>query len=314
MTSYPSDGIKFNTYLNKEENTRLEVIYEKTIKNTIKFIVKVYRLKIIKNHSYFKNLEITVTMEEEKNKKKHQYSFKFLDLNESFFEYNLKLEGIDVLPLKKEEQFSIFLEALNNLKDCDKEKEKEKMDLCLCTKKQISNKLKEIDEENNVLIDSGFYFSLFLQSCKTQNNDLIHDIILLFNPKNFKDFKNIPKQIVIQLKDEFIKLEEGFKKVKDKENLLQNFFYLLLCFNFYYDEKKALLLFDNNDTLNYLFVNLENFQELFGTLILKNDIIKKLIEMAKSEEQILNILKFAKKYLKDFVDILSENINNIKKK
>jgi hypothetical protein len=78
-----------------------------------------------------KELEVTVFMEEE-NKAHHKYIIKILSLNESFFEYNFKLESLDILPLKKKEQFNI-LEALNKLEERKKDKEKE--DFILSTKK-----------------------------------------------------------------------------------------------------------------------------------------------------------------------------------
>ena len=147
MTSYPSDSQNFKTSL-KEVIASPEPFYEKNVKNKFELTVKVFRFEIIEKN-FSEKVEMTVVMEEtDVNKTKYEYSFKLSDLNKSFFEYDVKIQKIDVLPLKKKEQFNIFLEALNNLKDG--EKDKEKMDLFLCTQKLLSNELKEKTEENDV--------------------------------------------------------------------------------------------------------------------------------------------------------------------
>ena len=311
MTSYPSDSQNFKTSL-KEVEASPEPFYEKNVKNKFELTVKVFRFEIIEKNVSEK-VEMTVVMEEtDVNKTKYEYSFKLSDLNKSFFEYDVKIQKIDVLPLKKKEQFNIFLEALNKLKDG--EKDKEKMDLFLCTQKLLSNELKEKTEENDVQIDSDFYFSLFLESCKTQDTKLIHDIILLFDPTKIKDIKNIPKEMVEKLKDELEKLEKNFKKSEPEEKTLEVFYNLLLCFNFYFYKDKALHMFNDETIFKYLFVNLENFPDFIGKLILEKEIVEKLIEKAKSYKQILNFLYFAKRNLKDFLEVLFEKIDKIKEK
>ena len=313
IASFPEDLGKFKIYICLNDgNTKdfIKLVYEKKIPNKINIQANVYRLEIMKDIFFPNELEVTVVMEEEANKAQHKYIIKIFSLDESFFEYNFKLETLDVLPLKKKEQFNIFLEALNGLKESEKDKEREKVDFILSTKKQLSNELKD----DYAQIDGEFYFSLFLESPYGKNNELINDIILLFDHKKIKSIEKILKDTVDRLKNKLQKLEKEFGEAKNDDKILKAFYYLLLCFNIYFDREGALNMFENKNILNYLLVNLGKFRKLTRNLILKNEIISALIQMASSYEQILNILFFSKKDLEGLVLVLTTNYNAIKAK
>ena len=120
--------------------------------------------------------------------------------------------------------------------------------------------------------------------------------------------------MVEKLKDELEKLEKNFKKSEPEEKTLEVFYNLLLCFNFYFYKDKALHMFNDETIFKYLFVNLENFPDFIGKLILEKEIVEKLIEKANTYKQILNFLYFAKRNLKDFLEVLFEKIDKIKEK
>ena len=105
-------------------------------------------------------------------------------------------------------------------------------------------------------------------------------------------------------------MKNKLEKLK-KEIGEETFYYLLLCFNFYFARADALLMFENKNILNCLLVNLIEFRKLVGTLILEDRKITELIQMASSSEQILDILFFAKKDLKGFASVLKNNYKKI---
>jgi len=105
---------QYKIYLSSNYNASdtLELIEEKNLDDNFigPLIVKVYRFKILPDILKKKNeqdeFEIELIFEEE-NKDKHYYTIRFKDIDRDFYEYKLKIEGIDILPLELDEQFDI---------------------------------------------------------------------------------------------------------------------------------------------------------------------------------------------------------------
>ena len=89
----------------------------------------------------------------------------------------------------------------------------------------------EREEEKDGKIEFQFYFSLFLEACKSINdkNKLVNEIILLFKPEKIKDINNLLVNLVCQIKAEVEKLTID----EENENLSKAFYYLFLCFYFF---------------------------------------------------------------------------------
>ena len=91
----------------------LEIV-EETIEKHPNFSlnIKMYRFEIIQD--YFINMQkkqIPIIMEE-KNKEKHKYNITIFSTTNDFYEYNFKIEEIDVLPLDYEKQFEKYIKIL----------------------------------------------------------------------------------------------------------------------------------------------------------------------------------------------------------
>ena len=149
---------QYKIYLSSDYNASetLELIKEKHLDDTFiePLIIKVYRFKILPDLHKKKNEHDEFEIElifEEKNEDKHHYIIRFKDIDRDFYEYKLKIEGIDILPLELDEQFDIYAELLK--KNNKNQKTKENEDL-ICSSILL---LKEKDNKYDLLL----YFSIF---------------------------------------------------------------------------------------------------------------------------------------------------------
>ena len=263
-----------------------------------------YRLKIIQNYvSQKKEIVITAVIEAEGNKKESYYTIKISYDKEDFYDYDFNFREFDVLPLKQKEQFDIFLKSLEENKEGPNKKE-----AFIKSSTKFVSKI-EMEEENDDKIESEFYFSLILEACKSSNdeNKLVNEIILLFKPEKIKDIKNLPEDLMPKLDVELEKL----KIDEENENLSKAFYYLLLCFYFFFKKIKINKLLQKSDKILYsLSDKLEDFPEIFGSFSLNKQLISKLIQKSESFEQVLKFLFLAPKKER-FVEVLLDNNQKI---
>ena len=314
---------QYKIYLSSNYNASdtLELIEEKNLNDNfiVPLIVKVYRFKILPDLLKKKNeqdeFEIELIFEEE-NKVKHHYTIRFKYIDRDFYEYKLKIEGIDIIPLELDEQFDIYLEILkDNYKKNQKTKENEDF---------ISSSLLFLKEKDNKY-DLLFYFSIFLNCFAT---DFIQNHLLAFDPKKIKGIGEIPERRLKPIKNILNKFLKNPEQIHIKnENLrletTKLFYSLALYFNLYFQKEKIKEMFGNDIICEHLFEKLLSYHEFFKDLIIPKDDIIKLIENAKKYEQILTLLFYlgndcisfleVVKETKDYIYKFQEKMNNDKK-
>ena len=284
-----------------------DIYTEKGNSKFISFERKVYRSKIIPNYFNLKKEIVIKAVADDSAKKEDCYIIKIFDDKEDFYEYEFKLGELDVVALKQKEQFDIFLKSLEKT-EAEPYKRDKKEAFIKCSLKYVSEKQRE---KENAEIESEFYFSLFLEACKSSKdkNKLVNEIILLFEPEKIKGIKNLPEDLVSKIKAELEKLTID----EENKDLSKAFYNLLLCFYFFFDNDKIIPMLEKSDKILYsLSDKLEVFPKLFGSFILSKKIIDKLILKSESFEQVLNFLFFVQKDLKHFVEVLVDEKNNEK--
>jgi len=206
---------------NYNASDTLELIKEKHFDNNQMepSIIKVYRFKILPHLLKKKNenneFEIDVILEAE-NGTKYNYTIRFKDINRDFYEYKLKMEGIDILPLELDKQFEIYSDILRDKFNKD-QNTKENRDLILSSLLL----LKDEDNKYNLL----FYLSIFLQCFSTE---YAQNLLLSFDPKKIKGIELIPKRKLTTIKNiinKLIKIQKRFiLKMKNQDSKLLNYF------------------------------------------------------------------------------------------
>jgi len=238
---------QYKIYLSSNYNASdtLELIEEKNLDDIFigPLILKVYRFKILPDSLTKKNkldeFEIELIFEEE-NEDKHHYTIRFKDIDRDFYEYKLKIEGIDILPLELDEQFDIYLEILKD-KYKKNQKTKENEDF-------ISSSLLLLKEKDNKY-DLLLYFSIFLNCFAT---DFIQNHLLAFDPKKIKGIGKIPERRLKPIKNilnKFLKNPEQIH-IKDENLRLETiklFYSLALYFNLHFQKEVIKEMFDNDE-------------------------------------------------------------------
>ena len=270
----------------------------------------IYRFKIIpeflKKDDKNKKYQIVVIAEEENiNENKYKHIIKFDDIEKDYYEYNFKIKELDILPLKYETQFELYLQLLR--KKYNKVKNsKENDDLILSTQLLII--------EPNNKINFLFYIIIFLECYDTK---LAHRHLILFNPERFDSIGKISneklEQITKQLdfifeNQEIIKIENKDERIKS----LQLFYSMLFYFNFHFNKdtadeikrNKSILIRHKNDVIK-LFKKSKTFNQILIALSgFNKDIIQFLNFIYEEREFISKILEeeeeWEEKQIKNF--------------
>ena len=264
-------------------------------------IIKVYRFKIYpdvlkKNEN--NEFKIDVILEED-NGTNHSYTIGFKDIDRDFYEYKLRMEGIDILPLELDEQFQIYLDILRN-KYKKNQKTKENEDFI------FSSLLLLRDEDNKY--DLLFYLSIFLNCFAT---DFVQNNLLAFDPKKIKGIGEIPERRLKPIKNiinKFVKNPEQIH-VKEKESIEETtklFYSLALYFNLHFQKEKIEEMFENDKICDHLFIGLLSYCEFFKDLILPKKYVIKIIRKAKNYDQILTILFYLGTDFSTFLEVVKE--------
>jgi len=305
---------KYKIYLSSNYNTsdNLELIEEKDLENNTLIepsIVKVYRFKIDPD-SLKKNknneFEIDVILEED-NGAKHNYTIRFKDINKDFYEYKLRMEGIDILPLEYDEQFQIYLDIIRN-KYKKNQKTKENDDFI------YSSLLLLKDEDNKY--DLLFYLSIFLNCFAT---DFVQNNLLAFDPKKIKGLGEIPERRLKPIKNIINQMVKNPEKIhikeekskEEKEETIKLFYSLALYFNLHYQKEKVKEMFENEKICDHLYDKLLSYCEFFKDLILDKKHIIKLILKAKDYNQILILLFYLGTDIITFLEVVEKTKEKI---
>ena len=299
---------KYNLYLSSEyDQNSLEKIEEKDLPEK-EDISEVYRIKILpqkiqkKKNSY--NIEVII---EEDNGHQHKYIIRLNDIDKDFYEYNFKMEGIDIIPLSYEQQFEIYLDILRT-KYHKNQKTQENYDFIESTQLLL---------EKSNKYNFSLYLLIFLQCFSTP---LLQKHMLIFNPKKIKGIGDIPEKILKQtknilntiLKNPEEKLhitEEGLKR-----QTLELYLSVVLYFNLNYQKENIRQMFENEKFFNYLYEKLVYYHQFFKDLILPKEDVIKLIDQAKNFNQIQNFLFYLDRDFLTFMQIINgqnKKINTI---
>ena len=295
---------KYKIYFSSNYNASdtLELIEEKSLNITPiePSILKIYRFKILpyllKKENEHNEFEIELVFEEE-NEDKHHFIIRFKDTDRDFYEYNLRIEEIDLLPLELDEQFEIYSDILRN-KYKKNQKTKENQDFILSSLLLLEDK----DRKYNLI----FYFLIFLNCFTT---DLMQNHLLAFNPKRIKEIEEIPERILKPIKNiinKFVKNPQQLH-IKDEKlrlEITKIFYSLALYFNLHFQKEKINEIFENEKISEDLSEILLNYKDFFKDLILPKEEVIKLIKKAKKYEQILTLLFYLGTDCFTFLDIV----------
>jgi len=296
----------FNLYLSSEYDINaLEKIEEKKLPEKEDILV-VYRIKIlpqkIKKKRKAYNIEVII---EEDNGHQHKYIIRFNDIDKDFYEYDFKMEEIDIIPLSYEEQFEIYTDILRN-KYKKKQKTQENYDFI------ISSQL--LLEKDNNKYNFFLYLLIFLECFSTH---LAQKLSLIFHPKKIKGIGDIPEKKLEQFKNILnLKLNKLKEKLDNKEEGLQRqseelFLSVVLFFNLNYQKEKIKEMFENETFFNYLYEKLVKYHEFFKDLVLSKEEVIKLIEHAKNFNQIQNFLLYLEKDFVSFMKVINDQNRKI---
>ena len=295
---------KYKIDLSSEYNSfdNLELIEEKELDSIFSsLIVKVYRLKILpellknKNNEFYIDIFI---LEEDKNNK-HHYTFRFKDINRDFYDFNFKIEGIDILPLELDEQFEIYSDILRN-KYKKEQNSKENEDF-------ISSSLLFLKDKNDKF-NLLFYILIFLQCFETS---FAQNHLMIFDPKKIKGIGQIPERKLKPIKNKINDLITNPEKIqakdeKSRQEIIKLFYSFALYFNLNFQKDKINEMFEKENICNYLYDKLLNYREFFKDLTLPKVDIIKLIHNSKKYHQILILLFYLGTDFALFLEVVFE--------
>ena len=307
---------KYKIYLSEEYKgfDTLEKIEEKElVELNDSLILQIYRFQILpelaleNGNDKNKKYEFIVYVEdvEEKNSDKHQYIIKVNDLKNDFYEYNFKIEKLDILPLKYEQQFVNYSHLLKNkYKKLQGSKENDDF----------------IFSSQNLLIDPNkkfnflFYLSIFLEGYKS---NFVRRHLLLFKPERINGLGELSEYSIKPMRNILKSIAENPDKInideKSKEKSKETFYCIYLYFNLYFQNETIKKMFDDENKCKYLMNNLINFHNFFEDLFLPKEDVIKLLENANDYNKIVNLLFYLGKDCVKFLQVLIEKQELISK-
>ena len=316
---------KMTLYLTENDSlfNSLEIL-EQTKKDNFEssFIIILYRFKIYpekvkEKYNYEEELEIDVFARDE-NKNIFSTKIKNLGINYDNYIYNFKLnyeQNINILmPMEElvldyDEKFQIFLNYLR------------KNNITLNSIKNdefIYSTLKLFNEENlkSKKYEFSFLISIFMESYESK---YLPKLLEIFKPEIIKSFGDVKKEkinpLINILNDVEKKIFINFEKEEKKEEIIYNFYTILLYISFKFNKEKIDEIFKNEKIKKYLFKTLLNNENLFVGLFLTKEQILELINFDGNMDfiQLTNKLKYNKDLL-IILQIINEKRDLLSKK
>ena len=315
-----SRKIKLSLSENNSEFNTLELLTQinKELFNTnfsidlYKF--KIYPQKIIEKYKNIYDLKIKIISQEE-NKNIFSTYITNIDIEHDNYLYDFKIDyEFDIklpIPIPKQElnfenneKFIIFLNYLRK------------------------NNIKRTSQENNYFIyatlnlfnnttikklDFDFLISVFMESFESP---FFSKFLQIFKLENINSFTELPgdkiNELINILNDIEKKIFTIFEKEENKEELLLNFFSILLYISFKYNKEKIGEIFKNEKIKKYLYKILLNNENLFIGLILPKENIIELIDSNNNLDfiQLINKLKYNNDFL-IILEIINEKKDSI---
>ena len=252
---------KFKIYLSQEYkgfNTLEQIEKKDLVELNNSLTLEIYRFQIILEvvsenvNDKNKNHEFTIYVEEE-NSDKHKYIIKVNDLKKDFYEYNFKIEKIDILPLKYEQQFVNYSHLLKN-KYKKLQGTKENDDFILSSQSLLSG----TDKKFTFL----FYLLIFLEGFKS---NFVKRHLLIFKPEKISGLGELSENNIKPMKSILNSIAKDPNKIhveeseKSKEKYKEIFYCIYLYFNLYYQKEKLIEMFDDENKCKYLMNSLISF-------------------------------------------------------
>ena len=299
-------SVKISLPKEYSESMSLEIVYKNDIANKIgSFTISIYRFKICPE-----KCEVDIIIDDERNKSTKK--IENIDINHDNYLYDCKIESdiknevgfFDRLDMDYIEQFDLFLNRIKTQKIPDK---REKDDLFYSIINYL-NKKKEENENIKHLEKYPFSFlvKLILEFHESKYFPLLLKIIKPENVDDFGDFGDVPKNLLsefINVLDSIEKdIQERTEGEDNKEELLLNYYRLVLYIYFIKNKVKFNDIFKNPKIKKYIYLSLINNEDLFNGLTLNKE---QMIELINSCDNLdFTQLKNKLKYNKDFLTIL----------
>ena len=273
------------------------------------YITKFYRFKIFSDSIELKDEKMGYKIDiwiNDENQAKYKYTIKFKNINKDFYEFNFKIDKLDILPLNYDEQFQIYVDILRKIYN-KIQNTKENEDFIESAQLLLEKK----DEKYDFL----FYLLIFLECFSIK---LVQKQFLLFDPKRIKGIGKFPEIKFKPLANILNRMASNPQQIhvesEDKRQESTELFYsIVLFFNLNFQRDKVHELFENEKSFNYLFNKLESFKSFFKDLILPENVVIKLVEKAKEYNQILSFLFYLGKDVLKFLTLLNNKTDFILK-
>ena len=238
---------------------------------------------------------------------KYQCAIKFSDETKDFYVYDFNLEEINYKYLSHEKQFEIYVDILRKtLKKTMITPENE--NLISCTN--------ELVDEKDKKINFFFYLLIFFECFSTK---YVQQHLLKFTPEKIEGLGTFPANkkkfintlnIIKSNPDQKLNLKDA----KDKEELIELFYSVLLYFNIHFQEKQKVFdLFKDEKTLTYLSKKLISLRKFYQDLILPQEIVRSLIKKSKTFKDILGYLPYIGNDIIELIKLIHLEIDFISK-
>ena len=295
----------------KNSNT-LELVEEKDssqIRNSL--ISRVFRFKIFPDEVHKEQKKppykfVIIIKDKNNAANESQYTIKLRDIKNDFYEYNLKMDKVEVIPLSYEQQFNIYVDILRN-KLKKKQGSKESDEFIMSTQLLFAGVEKKFD--------FLFYLLIFLECFTTK---IVHRHLMSFKPEKIqalgvttdikmKQLKNILNLIV--KKPEKIRVENE----NSRNSATELFYFVALFFDMNFQKEKLNELLGDEKIFDYLCARLIKYQDFLKNLILANNQVCTLIEKSKDFNEILISLFYVGKDFINFLQVINNKWTKIRK-
>ena len=227
-------------------------------------------------------------------------------MKRDFYEFNFEIKELNILPLKYQKQFEIYVDILRN-KYQKKQNTPENEDFILSAQSLLIG----IDKKYNFM----FYLSILLECFSTK---YIDRHFLLFNPEKISELGNVDDKKLSQIKNILNILTKEPEKIyiekeNERHNVIELCYSMVLYFNIYFQKEKIEEMFENDEILAHLYGSIIKYTDYFRDLILPKKYVIKLIKKTDNFNQVLNFLYYLGKDVIQFLEVINEEKEFINK-
>jgi hypothetical protein len=218
----------------------------------------------------------------DKNKASNEseYTIEIRDIKNDFYEYNFKMDKVEVIQLSYEQQFNIYVDLLRN-KLKKKQGSKESDEFIMSTQLLFAGPKKKFD--------FLFYLLIFLECFTTK---IVHRHLMSFKPEKIQGLGYASDIKMKQLKNILNIIVEKPEKIrvdneKSRENVTELFYFVVLFFDMNFQKEKLGELLGDEKKFDYLCARLIKYHNFLKNLVLANNQVCTLIEKSNDFNEIL---------------------------